>query len=281
MTTLLIDGDTYAYKAALGAEKVIEDFDGDVVQRYADMDEARATVDREIDNVLARFSDDHARLPPYKLALTGSTNFRKDIFATYKSKRGPKPMALKAVRQHLLDTHSAVIKEGLEADDVVGIWATHPKLVPGDKIVVSPDKDLRSIPGKLWTGRNDDDVMTISASAANYNHLAQALTGDTTDCYPGCPKVGPVKASAILQAFVDDKGGFNVTLAWLEILKAFEKAGLTEADALVQARVARILRATDYDYKKKEPILWTPPQASVKAGPEAASASPATDRPNP
>ena len=32
-----------------------------------------------------------------------------------------------------------------------------------------------------------------------------------------------------------------------------------KADALVQARVARILRNTDFNFKTKEPTLWTPP----------------------
>ena len=40
-------------------------------------------------------------------------------------------------------------------------------------------------------------------------------------------------------------------------MAAFEKKGLTESDALVQARVARILRASDYDFAAKKPILWS------------------------
>jgi len=39
---------------------------------------------------------------------------------------------------------------------------------------------------------------------------------------------------------------------------AFESRGLTEEDALIQARVARILRADDYDFKESQPILWSP-----------------------
>jgi DNA polymerase-1 len=42
------------------------------------------------------------------------------------------------------------------------------------------------------------------------------------------------------------------------VVSLYAKAGLTEADALRQARLARILRWTDWDNKKKEPILWTP-----------------------
>jgi hypothetical protein len=33
-----------------------------------------------------------------------------------------------------------------------------------------------------------------------------------------------------------------------------------EAGGLVRARVARIRRHTDYNFKPKEPILWTPPK---------------------
>ena len=39
---------------------------------------------------------------------------------------------------------------------------------------------------------------------------------------------------------------------------AYIKAGYTRDDALEQARLARILRWTDWDEKKGEPILWTP-----------------------
>lgn len=254
MTTLLIDGDTFAYRAALGSEKVVEDFEGNVVQNFADIDEAIQTADAEIANIQRALG-----VKDYRIALTGPTNFRKVILPTYKSKRGKKPMALPAVRKHLIEKRKAVIKDGLEADDIVGIWATHPKLIPGDKIVVSIDKDLRSIPCRLWDMKADSKVEDLTVSSADYCHFRQTLTGDTTDCYAGCPKVGPKKAAEILMAFVDDKGGFHKVPAWAAVVAAFEKAGLTEADALVQARVARILRHTDYDFKKKEPILWTPP----------------------
>ena len=38
----------------------------------------------------------------------------------------------------------------------------------------------------------------------------------------------------------------------------FVEKGLTEADALVNARLARILTADDYDFDKKQPKLWSP-----------------------
>uniref|UniRef100_A0A7D5FNJ9 Exodeoxyribonuclease n=1 Tax=Escherichia virus LS3 TaxID=2743777 RepID=A0A7D5FNJ9_9CAUD len=42
------------------------------------------------------------------------------------------------------------------------------------------------------------------------------------------------------------------------------KAGMTEEELLVQAQVARICRASDYDPKSKEVILWTPSMTSNK-----------------
>ena len=44
---------------------------------------------------------------------------------------------------------------------------------------------------------------------------------------------------------------------WNVVKTCFKEQGLTEDDALIQARLARILRNTDYDFKKKQPILWS------------------------
>jgi len=43
---------------------------------------------------------------------------------------------------------------------------------------------------------------------------------------------------------------------WPVVVAAFEKQGLTEDDALVQARLARILRPNDYDGESI--TLWQP-----------------------
>ena len=45
---------------------------------------------------------------------------------------------------------------------------------------------------------------------------------------------------------------------WGAVEQAFIKAGLTKDDALTQARLARILRWSDWDAEKGEPILWKP-----------------------
>ena len=43
---------------------------------------------------------------------------------------------------------------------------------------------------------------------------------------------------------------------WEAVVAEYKRQKLDEEYALTQARLARILRASDWDNKKKEPILW-------------------------
>jgi DNA polymerase-1 len=45
---------------------------------------------------------------------------------------------------------------------------------------------------------------------------------------------------------------------WEIVVSAYRRAGLGEEAALVNARVARICRYTDYDFKEKKVKLWNP-----------------------
>lgn len=253
MTTLLIDADTIAFKAALAAE-YNHDFNGTIC-RGADLDQAFETFRGEIGDLCVEYGT-----TKHRIALTGPTNFRKDVYAAYKSKRGPKPICLGELKAKIVEELGGVIKDLLEADDIVGIWATHPTLIKGEKIVVSIDKDLKTIPCAYTNGNGE--TTNISKSQANLFFLTQVLTGDTTDGYPGLPGCGGVGAGKILLPFLDSEGGFNAKGAWAAVVAAYEKSGRTVDDALVQARVARILRYQDYNFKTKEPILWTPPSSS-------------------
>jgi DNA polymerase-1 len=179
---------------------------------------------------------------------------------TYKHNRtgGRKPITYKPLREYVADTYETFIRPTLEGDDVLGILATSKKLVEGEKIVVAIDKDLRSIPGLLYNpNKPTEGIVTISQAQADWFHLFQTLTGDVTDGYPGCPRIGPKKAEAILAPFLSDDR-MDVQGAWPEIVKAYENAGQMEGHALMNARVARILRASDYDFKNKQVKLWNP-----------------------
>ena len=130
----------------------------------------------------------------------------------------------------------------LEADDAMGIYATQH---PGN-IIVSPDKDMKQIPGKLY---NLEDTFTITPEEGAKWHLIQTLAGDQTDGYSGVPGIGVKRAETLF-----NKEGYN----WATVVKAFEDKELTEEDALLNARLARILTIEDYDTTRQEPKLWTP-----------------------
>ena len=76
----------------------------------------------------------------------------------------------------------------------------------------------------------------------------QTLTGDVTDGYAGLKGVGPKSAEKILGA----------RPTWDAVVAAYQKQELTEDYALTQARLARILRSSDWDDEKQSVILWEP-----------------------
>ena len=93
--------------------------------------------------------------------------------------------------------------------------------------------------------------------------MMQTLTGDATDGYVGVPGCGPKTAEKILQKALDEGTPWANPkqlreIYWKHVIAAYDKAGFGEEEALVQARVARILRAEDYDDIQKKVILWTP-----------------------
>lgn len=119
-----------------------------------------------------------------------------------------------------------------------------------DSIIVSLDKDMKTIPGKFYNF-GTDELITVTKDQAKYNHMYQTLIGDVADGYPGCPKYGPVKAKKLLDSLTPDK-------YWEGVVKAFESQGLTEQDALLQARLSYILQDGDYDTETHEVKLWLP-----------------------
>jgi DNA polymerase-1 len=164
------------------------------------------------------------------------------------------------MKEWLMDKYGdkVFLRPGLEGDDVLGILATSKTLVKGPRVAVTLDKDMKSIPCDNYNSKTGS-LTTISEREADAFHLRQTLTGDTTDGYPGCPGIGPVKADKFLEHFLDDNSHMTILQAWKDIIvPAYVKAGLNESVALTQARVARICRNTDYNYKKKEVILWQP-----------------------
>lgn len=243
MRTLLLDADGLMFEFASTSE---QRFDwGGVESVVSNVDAACRRISIAIEIMEKRL---HADQSIVCLSCPTRRYWRHDIYPQYKAHRthGPRPVLLPQLREHLQSKYRTFERPNMEADDVLGILATG-KQVPGEKVIVSGDKDMRQIPGLLYNRSKPSVGMEeISEEYADRWHLMQALVGDTCDGYPGCKGIGPKKAEAFL-----DKG-------WAGVVAAFVSKGLTEADALLQARVSRICRSSDYDFKKKEVILWQP-----------------------
>jgi DNA polymerase-1 len=244
-TTLLIDTDILVVS---GCAAGMKEFEGEDDEWYysIDLKEVKNSLLSTIEQFKKELEADDAIL-----CLSQGLTFRHEIYPDYKGGRGRKPLGVGAIKRWLVEEHGAKIKPGIEADDTLGILATHPSLIAGKKIIVSADKDLKTIPGDLYHGGN---WMEIDEATARYNWLLQTLMGDTTDGYPGCPGMGPVSARKILDKLDIE----NEAEWWPAIVEAYDKKKLDEPFALTMARCAKILHHTDYNFKKKEVILWTP-----------------------
>ncbi len=251
-TTLLIDGDILVYRAAAAAETSVEWDDG-VFSNAGDFHAARRSVDDTIEYWQRRLNADDV----FVLLSDPKRNWRKQVYQEYKANRtGMKPTVFRALREHVQNHYRSEWLPFLEADDLMGMYATGTKIA-GKRIIVSADKDMRTVPGYLFNpGKQDAGVTLISRADADRAHMTQALTGDATDNYPGCPGIGKVRAERVL-------AGATGRDLWKAVKAAFRAAGLAEKQALEQARVARILRAGEYSKKTNKVRLWTPSMLEI------------------
>jgi len=236
---LLIDADYIVYKCCAATETEI-DWGEDVILVTSKFSEAYQYVEQELANI----ANDLGHFDNSILFFSDSINFRKLVDPNYKGHRNrKKPCGYKRVINSLKKEYQVIVMPQLEADDALGIYATKE---PGH-IICSPDKDMRQIPGDLYDF--SDGVVTITKEEGDRWHLIQTMAGDQTDGYAGVPTIGIKRADALLT----DRGA-----TWQTVLETFLEKGLTEEDALRNARLAKILQCEDYDFTNQEPRLWSP-----------------------
>lgn len=277
--TLLIDADVVAFTAASAVQHTYEDSFG-FIMPFAHKAEGEAVVDNMILSLELDFKATHKRL----ILSDPKENWRRDVWPAYKANRkdGMKPLLLDHLKQYVRDKYQAEHWPELEADDVLGILNTEPQEYPGKRILVGRDKDFRTIPG-LYHRLKDYDlngkpvVHEITEWEATRFHLFQTLKGDMTDGYPGCPGIGDKRAEELLASPVllrategvvtrgPRKGETTVKWVseptrdyWAMVVSQYRKAGQGEAEALITARLANILRDDQYDRETGEITLWTP-----------------------
>ena len=151
--TLLIDGDVFVYQNTAAVETPVH-WGNDLWTLHADASEAKGKLDLQL-----QLLQEDLKAESMIIAFSDLCNFRHTILPTYKSNRvRRKPVAYAAVRDYCRKTYRCLTLPSLEADDTLGILSTSnwSDGITGERIIVTVDKDLRSVPGSGATPRPAD-----------------------------------------------------------------------------------------------------------------------------
>jgi DNA polymerase-1 len=272
--TLLIDADIVAYQSSASTEKKYDWGDTGGAVKATNLDAAKRSAEEEIAYLIRKLKADDVII-----CLSDDVhNFREQVWSGYKQNRvsAERPEHLYDIKEWLAEDYVTDIRPYMEADDVMGILSTEPH--EGERIIVSQDKDMQTIPGLLFNPSKDKKVRKITPEFAERFMLWQALTGDQTDGYKGCPGCGPTMANKVLDEDMVFVGAFHefkrgkrkgetevrwslepnegVGDVWSRIVSVYERFGLSEKDAIQQVNLARILKHSDVDGSRVIP--WVP-----------------------
>ena len=142
-----------------------------------------------------------------QIALKGKGNFRYNVFPDYKSNRPNLDEDLRKrlnyAHEWVLDNYPAVTADGMEADDLVSIWAWEALNKEMPYIVAHIDKDLDQIPGEHFNF-NKKIKYTVSAMDGYKKLIEQWITGDSADGIPGIKGYGPAKAKKAINGVLPE-----------------------------------------------------------------------------
>lgn len=193
----LVDADSIYFRAAFVSKK---------------KNEIRKMIDETMMEIEGQCLTDTLRV-----AVKGHGNFRKDLYPEYKKNRKElEPDMKKALaygHEHMKDRWEAIMADGMEADDLVCIWAYEAREMELPYVIAGIDKDLLQIPGNHYNFKRKEHSF-VDDQLAHYNLMVQCLTGDSTDNIPGIKGIGAVKAKRILDGVAADRYWKRVRAAW-------------------------------------------------------------------
>lgn len=165
----------------------------------------------------------------YIIFLTGKGNFREEraTLLPYKGNRKQeKPEHHAAIREYLIEHHGAIVIDGAEADDALGIFLTE-KEIGVEKIIATLDKDLNGVPGWHYNWKKDI-LYEVSLEEADAFFCEQLLTGDSTDNIPGLFKVTGQRATKKIKERVAEKETFAEQV--FEVLEIYDECMNASSD---------------------------------------------------
>lgn len=211
----------------------------------------------------------------------GPTSFRNSLYEPYKANRGEPPEDL-APQFELL--FNAVQKcgimvsmvKGFEADDLMAHWSKRAAAKKLECILVSQDKDLYQLLSEhvsLYNPRRQEmfdiplfqEKYQVSPSAWP---LIQAISGDSTDNYPGLKGVGEKSALSMAREMGD-----SFQLKEIEKFSFSEKVNKVALKCLDQVSELKLFlkistlesQINDEESRSLESALWKPNEQEIKA----------------
>lgn len=250
---ILIDGDILCYMAGFASQTLywkVSDLDGEIDEQFfpdynqaldcitklqsnypdsgwemskepfpLSKETARRYMDNIIncvkDNIKKNFAVDIYQTEIYLTSLD-KTCFRyaAATIKPYKGQRtGNRPIHFKLLRKHLLEKYVTKICQGVEADDLLGLRQME---LRGDSIIVTKDKDLKTIPG-LHYSLQDHKIFRVTKDEAQKYFNLQVLTGDVSDNIQGLTGIGPKRAEKALD-------GLNIAEQSVKIDEMYKEA---------------------------------------------------------
>ena len=197
----------------------------------------------------------------------GGSQDRIKIFDQYKANRDETPEAIKIsvpIIEEILKSLniSVLVKEGFEADDIIGTIAKKVKSENFDTYMVTPDKDFAQLVDEsiymyrpvfgggyeIWGINEVLEKFEISQTSQVIDFLA--MKGDSVDNIPGLPGVGDKTAKKFLKEFGSLEGLLQNTTELKGKLK--DKIEQNKELGILSKKLATIITDVPIDYNIEE-----------------------------
>ncbi len=228
-----IDSDVLKYSAGFAAERTVYhlyDSDGDFIETFESAKDCASYLEdvaeffgesvdgytREPEKIIGeeehalnacdtiiRFIKERVKAKEHKFYLSGKDNFRDKVATLYKYGHNrdntPKPYWINSIVKHLKEQYNAVVINGIEADDAIGVGLSQYNKKGKKAIHIGVDKDIKfGIEGFHYDFKGDKFYKTTAEEALLFNYC-QGIAGDDTDGFHGIPGIGLKKAEKILK----------------------------------------------------------------------------------
>ncbi len=209
----------------------------------------------------------------------GGSDARNEIFPEYKANRDETPEAIKIAVPYIQKILEAMhipimVKEGFEADDVIGTLAKKAEKEGYQTFMVTPDKDFAQLVSEnifmyrpvFGGGYETWGIPEVKAKFEVEDPLQVidflGMMGDSADNIPGLPGVGEKTAKKFIAAY----GSMEGLLANTHELKGKmkEKVEASKELGLLSKELARILLDVPVDFNEKDFEMSDPDIEGVK-----------------